>query len=82
MKQGSLFGIGKCLTICCLLMTLNYKVGVKWRYRKRCSIKHKKSCDWESWNDIWDNCGVLTLTKGKDEECEEITVENSGLIIG
>ena len=40
------------------------------------------SCDWGSWDDIWDNCGVLTLKKGKDKECEEITMGNSGLTIG
>ena len=50
--------------------------------QKRRSNKHEKVCDWGSWDDIWDNCGVLTLKKGKDEECEEITMENSGLIIG
>ena len=49
---------------------------------KKGSNKHKKGCDWGSWDDIWDNCGVLTLTKGKYEECEEIAMENSGLIIG
>ena len=50
--------------------------------QKRRSNKHKKGYDWGSWDDIWNNCRVLTLTKGKDEECEEITMENSGLIIG
>ena len=50
--------------------------------QKRRSNKHKKSCNWEYWDDICGNCGVLTLKKGKEEECEEITMENSGLIIG
>ena len=59
-------------------MNLNYRVGVKWRW----SNKHKEGCDWGYWDDIWDNCGVLTLKKGIEEECEEITMENSGLIIG
>ena len=42
MKQGSLFGIGECLTNGCLLMTLNYRVGVKWRYRKDGLINTKR----------------------------------------
>ena len=63
-------------------MTLNYSVGVKWRYRKEGLINTKNGYDWGSWDDIWNNCRVLTLTKGKDEECEEITMENDGLIIG
>ena len=46
------------------------------------SNKHKKCSDWGHRDDIWDNCGVLTLKKGREEECEEIIIENKGLIIG
>ena len=50
--------------------------------QKRRSNKHKKGCDWGYWDYIWDNCGVPTLKKGIEEECEEITMENSGQIVG
>ena len=42
MKQGSLFGIGECLTIACLLMTLNYRVGMKSRYKNDGLINTKR----------------------------------------
>ena len=50
--------------------------------QKRRSNKHKKGCDWGYWDYIWDNCGVLTLKKGIEEECEEIAMENSEQIVG